>query len=157
MNEQIFKQEIRVMKILYISFILRSVIFGLTMIYLQKFSTQEFSANNITFQSIAILGMLISIPLSLKLYQTKTAVKNIPTGVSSDAKLIYIKQWFSIRLFILQMAICLNIIIYTIAPTTSLLICIGITLLCMIVFCRVNEDEIKRVIKESDNIENSKF
>ena len=157
MNEQIFKQEIRVMKILYISFILLSVIFGLTMIYLQKFSTQEFSANNITFQSIAMLGMLISIPLSLKLYQTKTAVKNIPTGVSSDAKLIYIKQWFSIRLFILQMAICLNIIIYTIAPTTSLLICIGITLLFMIVFCRVNEDEIKRVIKESDNIENSKL
>ena len=157
MNEQIFKQEIRVMKILYISFILLSVIFVLTMIYLQKFSTQEFSANNITFQSIAILGMLISIPLSLKLYQTKTAVKNIPTGVSSDAKLIYIKQWFSIRLFILQMAICLNIIIYTIAPTTSLLICVGITLLCMIVFCRVNEDEIKRVIKESDNIENSKL
>lgn len=151
MDENFFKQEIKSMKILYFLFILAAVLFGGTMIYLQQFSSLPFSLNHITAQSIAILIMLVSIPLSLKLYKTKTDVQNIPTGVSSNAKLIYIKQWFSIRLFILEMAFFLNIFIYTIAPTSSLLICIVIIILCMIAFCWPNENNIRKAIEESEN------
>lgn len=99
MDEKLLKQEIRVMNRLYFGFITISVIFGGLFYYMHQLSGPIFDSEKGTIiQSIAMLIMLVAIPFSLKLYKKKTEATAIPSEVSNEAKLVYLKQWFIIRI-----------------------------------------------------------
>ena len=154
MDEKLLKQEIRVMNRLYLGFITISIIFGGLFYYMHQLSGPIFDSEEGTIiQSIAMLIMLVAIPFSLKLYKKKTEATAIPSEVSNEAKLVYLKQWFIIRIYILIMTSVTLFLSYYLAGSNSLLICAGITLMFLVFFCKPNEPELKDKLEESEKLE----
>ena len=155
MDEKLLKQEIRVMNRLYFGFIAIAIIFGGLFYYMHQLSGNVFNSEECTIiQSIAMLIMLAAIPFSLKLYKKKTEATAIPSEVSNEAKLVYLKQWFIIRIYILEMTSIVLFLSYYLAGSNSLLICAGITLMFLVFFCKPNEQELKEKLEESEKMEN---
>lgn len=153
MDEKLLKQEIKVLNKLYIGFIIISIMFGGLFYYSQTITKTLFDSNLSTIiQSIAMLIMLVSIPFTLKLYKIKTEATKIPTDVSNEAKLVYLKQWFIIRMYILVMTYTALIISYFLTGSNSLLICAGITLMFLVFLCKPNEQEFREKLEESNRL-----
>jgi len=100
----------------------------------------------VNLQSAAILILLCSIPLALKLYHKKVISETLPNDL--EQRISIIRKWFIIRLLIIDIAFLFNIAVYSFTRNTSSLFCCGIIFMILLFFCKPNRTEIIHILSK---------
>ena len=99
-------------------------------------------------QSAAILSLLAGIPLALWLYNKKLTSKTLPDDI--EQRIVLIRYWFNIRLFLIQIVFLFNVVVYAITKENSFLFCCGMAFLILLFLCRPNRDEIVNILSKNN-------
>ncbi len=135
----------RQLNILFWSVFLSSVLLGILQLSVIPHDYID-AQTGINLQSTAILVLLCSIPLALKMYHKKLVSVTLPGETEQRVALIH--KWFVIRLVVIDIAFLLNIAVYSFTRNTSSLFCCGIIFMILLFFCRPNKTEIFNILSK---------
>lgn len=99
----------------------------------------------VTLQGIAVLLTIITIPIILKIYKSKTT--------NCDDKTFY--KWNLIRMGTMVFVIGFNCLVYSIVHLTSQLLCAIISAIVLIFFCMPKKEVEEAVKEQKENTNNT--
>jgi len=145
--EEKITQLIRFLNSLFWGSFLSSILIGVLLLFLIPNGIIDASLS-VNLQSVAILILLACIPLALWLYNKKLVSATLPDD--TNLQIASIRQWFIVRLTLVEAAFLFNIIVYALTRNNSLLFCCGIAFLILLFLCRPNKNEIVTILSKNN-------